>query len=209
MRTVHWPQPRAPHVGPLVLATALAGTLYGCGGGGSSGGSNPQAPSTYTVGGGITGLSTQGLVLANGTDSVSPNPGDLSFVMPTAVVTGTSYNVVVQLQPDGLNCTVSNGSGSVGTANVTDVSVACVAATYGIGGAITGLTASGLTLSNGSDTVSPAAGATTFVFPTKVPANTAFNVLVASEPTGLTCLVSNGTGVVLTSSVTNVAVSCH
>jgi len=206
------PSPLLPNSLRLCALTAAAMSLAlpGCGGGGSTGGSNPPpVPTTYTIGGGISGLSAQGLVLANGKDSVSPNPGDLSFVLPTAVVAGTAYDIVVQLQPDSLTCTVANGAGTVGTANVTDVSIACVATTYSIGGTITGLTSSGLVLSNGSDMVSPAMGATSFVFPTKVPANTAFNVAVTTPPTGLTCKVTNGNGVVLTSSVGNVGVSCQ
>jgi len=189
----------------------LAFGLAACGGGGSSGNTSTSqpAPNTYTIGGGISGLSTQGLVLANGTDSASPNPGDLSFVFPTAVAAGTAYAVTIQLQPDGLTCSVSNGSGTVGTANVTSISVACVPSAFSVGGTISGLAASGLVLANGSDTVSPASGATTFTFQTPVPADTSFNATVATQPTGLTCTVSNGTGVVLTSSVSNVAVSCQ
>lgn len=198
---------RAPTISMLVLAIGLAA----CGGGGSGGNANstPPPPSTYTIGGGISGLTTQGLVLANGTDTVSPNPGALNFVFPTAVAVGTAYAVTIQLQPDGLTCTVTDGSGTVGSANVTGVSVACVTTTFTVGGTISGLTTSGLVLANGSDTVSPASGSTTFTFPTAVPADTAFNVTVATQPTGLTCTVSNGTGVVLTSSVNNVAVSCQ
>jgi len=189
--------------------TALAVVLAACGG--SDGGSSTasQSSNTYTIGGGISGLTTQGLVLANGTDSVSPNPGDLSFVFPNAVAAGTAYSVTVQLQPDGLTCTVSNGSGTVGSANVSNVSIACVPSAYSVGGTISGLTASGLVLANGSSTVSPASGATAFTFPTSVPADTAYNVTVATQPAGLTCTVTNGVGVVLTSSVNNVAVSCQ
>src|SRR5271165_2910880 len=185
---------RAPTISMLVLAIGLAA----CGGGGSGGSasSTPPPPSTYTIGGGISGLSTQGLVLANGTETVSPNPGDLSFAFPTAVAAGTTYAVSVQLQPDGLTCTVSAGSGTVGSASITSVSVACVTTAFTVGGTISGLTASGLVLANGSDTVSPASGSTTFTFPTAVPADTAFNVTVTTQPTGLTCTVSNGNGVV-------------
>jgi len=192
----------------VVAVSALAAGLAACGGssGGSSAGS--QNTNTYTIGGSISGLTTQGLVLANGQDSVAPNAGDLNFVLPTAVAAGTSYGVTVQLQPDGLTCSVADGSGTVGTANVTSVAVTCVPSAYTVGGTISGLTTSGLVLANGSATVSPAAGATAFTFSTPVPGDTAFNVTVATQPGGLTCTVSNGTGVVLTSSVNNVVVSC-
>jgi hypothetical protein len=198
---------------PQITSTAVAGLtvcLAACGGGNTNvSNTGSENGNTYTIGGGITGLTTQGLVLANGSDSVSPNPGDLSFVFENAVAAGTAYNVIVQLQPDGLTCSVSNGSGTVGSANVSSISIACVPATYSVGGTISGLTASGLVLANGGNTVSPASGATTFTFPTAVPADTAFNVTIATQPTGLTCTVTNGVGVVLTSSVNNVAVNCQ
>jgi hypothetical protein len=187
---------------------AIPVVLDGCGGSTSVSNSSQTSNTTYTIGGSLSGLTTQGLILANGTDSDSPNPGDLSFVFPTAVVAGTAYDVTVQLQPDGLVCTVTNGSGTVGSANVSSVAVDCVPATFTVGGTISGLTAAGLVLANGSATVSPPSGATTFTFPTPVPADTAFTVTVMTQPTGLTCTVTNGTGVVLTSSVTNVSVAC-
>jgi hypothetical protein len=190
---------------PLVVA------LSACGGGG--GGSSPvvsnPAPATYTIGGGISGLTDQGLVLLNGTDTATPNPGDLSFTFPTAVAAGTPYAVTVQIQPATLDCTVANGTGTVGTANVTDVAVTCAANAFSIGGTISGLTAAGLVLVNGTDSVSPPAGAASFTFPTKVPTATSFNVTVMTQPTGQNCAVSNGSGVVLTSSVNNVAVACR
>jgi hypothetical protein len=191
---------------------ALAATLAACGGGG--GGSSSSTPAnavqaTYTVGGSISGLTNEGLTLANGSDTVAAATGDTAFTFPTAVAAGTAYTVSVQLQPDALNCAVVNGSGTVGTANVTDVEVNCTPSTFTLGGTISGLTASGLVLANGAATVSPAAGATSFTFAAPLPTTTAFNVTVGTQPSGQTCQVTNGQGVILTSSVANVAVTCH
>lgn len=210
----------------FLLAGAIPLTLglAGCGGGSSSAGSadasgnggsgtvdlssKAASSSTYTIGGGITGLAGDGLTLANGGDAVSPDPGDQTFTFDTAVSAGTAYNITVQLQPAGQTCTVTGGSGVVGEGNVTDVQVSCATTTFSVGGTISGLTGQGLTLANGTDNVSPASGATTFTFPTSVPTATSFAVTVASQPSGQTCAVSNGTGVILTSSVNNVSVSC-
>lgn len=79
-------------------------------------------------------------------------------------------------------------------------------ATYSIGGTITGLTASGLTLDdNGGDTLTVSSGASTFTFATKVTG--AYAVTVATQPTGETCTVSSGSGTA-TANVTSVAVAC-
>jgi hypothetical protein len=192
----------------IMLLTACGG-----GGGGGSSTSTPTstiaAAATYTVGGSIDGLTSQGLILVNGTDTATPNAGDTSFTFPTAVAAGTSYAVTVQLQPDAVECTVTGGSGVVGSANVTDVAVTCASAAFTVGGTISGLTGNGLVLADGTDTTSPAPGAKTFTFPTKLASAASFSVTVTTQPAGQTCTVSNGTGVILTSSVNNVVLSCQ
>lgn len=212
MKTKHrvW-HDQCSQLAALLLVTML---LAACGGGGdgssaSTATSTVAATSTYTVGGSISGLTSEGLILVNGTDTATPNASDTSFTFPTAVAAGTSYAVTVQLQPDAVNCTVSGGSGVVGSANVTDVAVTCASAAFTVGGTISGLTGNGLVLADGTDTTSPAPGATTFTFPTKLASAASFDVTVTTQPAGQTCAVSNGIGVILTSSVNNVALTCH
>ena len=136
-----------------IVAVVVVLALTGCGGlsGGNSGGST----ATYTIGGSISGLSASGLVLANGGDTVSPAANATSFVFSTAITSGASYSVTVSTQPSGEKCTVTSGSGTVGSSNVASVQVTCAASvstTYTIGGTISGLTGSGLVLANGADT---------------------------------------------------------
>lgn len=81
-------------------------------------------------------------------------------------------------------------------------------ATYSIGGTVTGLSASGLTLDdNGGDTLTVSSGASTFTFATKITSGGAYAVTVATQPTGETCTVSSGSGSA-TANVTSVAVAC-
>lgn len=78
--------------------------------------------------------------------------------------------------------------------------------TYSIGGTITGLTASGLVLqNNASDDLTVASGATNFTFTTKV--SGAYAVTVKTQPTGLACTVSSGSGTAA-ANVTGISVSC-
>jgi N-acetylneuraminic acid mutarotase len=164
--------------------------------------------STYTVGGTISGLTAAGLVLANGNATVSPAANATAFTFPTPVPSGTAYAITVKTQPSGETCSVTGGSGTVGSANVVNVAVACVANTYTIGGTISGLSAAGLVLANGIATVSPAANAATFTFPTRVPSGTAYSITVKTQPSALTCSVSNASGTIGNSNVTNITVSC-
>jgi N-acetylneuraminic acid mutarotase len=80
---------------------------------------------TYPVGGTVTGLNASGLVLANGTVTVTVSTGASAFVFPTKLTLGTAYAVTVQTQPTGLTCQVINASGTMPAAAVTNLLVAC------------------------------------------------------------------------------------
>ncbi len=166
------------------------------------------APATYTVGGGVSGLSAAGLVLANGSDSVALASSATAFTLPTAVAQGSDYAVTVKAQPAGEHCSLTNPTGTINGANVTNVSVACAAVAHSLGGTISGLPSSGLVLSNGTDTVSPAAGALSFTFATQVAEGGAYAVAVKTQPTGATCSVGSGSGTMGTNDVTAVQVTC-
>lgn len=102
-----------------------------CGGGGSGGSGNTPTPPppptpTFTLGGTVSGLNGSGLVLAsNGQTLAVAANGPFTFA--TAIASGTAYNVTVATQPNGpaQNCLVTDGSGTVGSANVTTVTIAC------------------------------------------------------------------------------------
>jgi hypothetical protein len=106
------------------IAAAICVTvLAACGG--SSGGSTPI---TYTVGVNVSGLSGSGLVLQLNMGSSLAITADGNATFAAAVASGTSYNVIVKTQPTLplQTCTVTNGSGTIGAANVTSVNIACV-----------------------------------------------------------------------------------
>jgi hypothetical protein len=78
-----------------------------------------------SVGGTVSGLSGTVVLQDNGGDNLSVS-ADGAFAFDTALVTGAAYDVTVQADPYGQSCTVSNGSGTVGSADVTGVAVTCV-----------------------------------------------------------------------------------
>ncbi len=102
----------------------------------------------YTVGGTVAGLVGTGLVLQdNSGDNLSVTANG-SFTFATSVASGATYTVSVKAQPSTptQTCQVSGGSGTVGAANVTSVSVNCAINTYAIGGTVSGLVGTGLIL---------------------------------------------------------------
>jgi uncharacterized repeat protein (TIGR03803 family) len=164
---------------------------------------------SYTVGGTISGLTGSGMVLVNGSDTLAVKPGASSFTMPTTMAYTSAYAVTVQTQPTGLTCSVSNGTGTMGSAAVTNIAVTCSANTYTVSGTISGLTASGLVLlDNGGDATAISANATQFSMNTGVAYGGAYAITVQTPPTGLVCSVSNGTGTMGAADVTSVSIAC-
>ncbi|MEP7096427.1 MAG: hypothetical protein ABI748_02085, partial [Dokdonella sp.] len=63
------------------------------------------------------------LKLNNGSNLIISADGP--FVFTPLLATGASYAVTVTSQPSAQICTIANDSGTIGTANVTDVAVSC------------------------------------------------------------------------------------
>jgi hypothetical protein len=85
--------------------------------------------SSYKIGGTVTGLTGTGLVLQNnGGDNLTVTTNSVGY-FPTWLATGSSYYVTVLTQPSGQSCSVSNGAGTVGTSDITNVNVTCSSAT--------------------------------------------------------------------------------
>lgn len=200
----------------VVMATVL---VSGCGGGGggssgsTGGGTSAPVPSnaTYSVSGSVTGLAsgTSVVLQNNGGDNVTVNANG-TFVFPTSLATGAAYSVTVLTQPTAQTCTVSNGTGTINGANVTNVSVVCATSTYSVSGTVSGLSGVGLVLlDNGGDPLTVNANGS-FTFATKVAVGASYNVTVGTQPTGpsQTCTVSGGTGTMGTANVTGVTVAC-
>ncbi len=79
---------------------------------------------TYTVGGTVSGLSGTVVLQNNGGDDLTITT-EGAFTFNTVLADGSGYNVTVKTQPDGQTCTVTNGNGTISSADVTDVSVNC------------------------------------------------------------------------------------
>ena len=162
---------------------------------------------TYTVGGTVSGLSGTVVLQDNGGDALSVTANG-SFAFATGLASGAGYSVTVKTNPSGQSCTVSNGSGTVGSANVTNVAVSCSnVATYTVGGTVSGLSGTVVLQDNGGDALSVTANGS-FAFATGLASGAGYSVTVKTNPSGQSCTVSNGSGTVGSANVTNVAVSC-
>ena len=79
----------------------------------------------YALSGAVTGLSGTGLVLQNNLGSTIAVSGNNPFTFTTSYFTGDPYAVTVLSQPSGQSCTITNGSGTITNASVTNVLVTC------------------------------------------------------------------------------------
>src|SRR5258708_6668088 len=123
---------RLSRPGILALASTswcavwVASILSSCGGGGGATGFS-GASQSYNVEGTVSGMFGAGLVLRNnGGDDLSISANG-NFTFQTKVHSGSAYQVTIQAQPSGpvQTCSVTNASGTVGGAPVTNVDVTC------------------------------------------------------------------------------------
>jgi uncharacterized repeat protein (TIGR03803 family) len=165
-------------------------------------------PTTYSLGGTVSGLFAHGLVLANGADTLSVPFRAGVFSMPTQLPAGARYAIVVQTQPAGLSCAVANGSGTMGAAAVTSVVVTCASGAFTIGGSVSGLLTSGLVLTDGTDSLAVFANAQSFTMPTGLPSGAYYEVTVAAHPPTVSCAASSASGTVGSADVTGIVITC-
>lgn len=200
----------------FLLTSLLTLFFVACGGhGGGGGGGGANGPTTYTIGGTVSGLSGNGLVLQNHFGNATPDNLPVSangrFTFITALPSGEAYDATVYTQPSNPSqtCTVTGGSGQVSGANVTSIQIACATNAYTIGGTVSGLSGTGLVLQdNGGNDLSVGNGG--FAFTAAIASGSSYDVTVLTQPPSPAqfCEVGNASGQVGGANVTNIQVTC-
>ena len=122
-----------------------------------------SANPTFTVGGTVSGLSGTVVLQDNGADNLTVTANG-TFTFATALAPDAAYAVTVKTSPAGQTCTVANGSGTMGSANVTNVAVSCSAnPTFTVGGTVSGLSGTVVLQDNGADNLTVTANGTVHV----------------------------------------------
>ncbi len=94
----------------------------------AGGNATAATPSTYSIGGTVSGLSGTVVLQDNGGNDLSVS-SDGPFTFSAPVADGAAYNVTVKSNPSGQTCTTSGAAGTVASANVTSVAVTCTTST--------------------------------------------------------------------------------
>lgn len=184
------------------LALALALGLSACGGSAS-----------FSVNGTVFGQEYPGLVLTNNGTDLPIAVGTTTFSFPGSLEYGDTFDVQVKTNPPHQTCEPDKrfSTGTAGRTASINVPIGCRVNTFSLGGKITGLTTDGLVLINGTTggTVGIIKGAAGFAFPVQVAYGQSYGVTILTQPTGQTCVVSNGIGVMGDAMVENIEVTCN
>lgn len=109
--------------GLCILIISVSLLLPACDGVAPDNRGNPQS---YTVGGTVSNLFADGLILQdNSCDDLVVSANSTSFTFPTVLSDGEGYNVTVKNQPEMQFCLVNQTSGIVSGVNVRNVDVQC------------------------------------------------------------------------------------
>jgi Kelch motif len=170
---------------------------------------------TLSLGGSVSGLAGNGLVLANTDGDTVSISGNGSFTFPILLVSGTTYNVTIQSQPTGPAqiCTIGNNTGTA-TANVSNIQIVCPAVFHTIGGQVVGLyvptgqNSNMVIQNNGGDNL-PIIGDGAFTFVTQIANGSAYDVSIFVQPNSQPqeCITWGWNGVAL-SNVTDITIDC-
>ena len=167
---------------------------------------------TYSIGGTITGLTGSGLVLQdNGGDNLSVSASATSFTFPTLVASGAAYAVTVLTQPSsGPSCAVTNGSGTVASSPVINITIGCGSSAANVSATVTGLLANTTVVlqDNGADNLTSSDNGVTKNFNTPIANNAAYKVAILTQPMGTTCTLSANASGIASGANINVAVTC-
>ena len=182
-------------------ALALALGLAACGG-----------SESFVVGGTVYGLAFDGLVLTNNGVTLPIAKGATTYSFPGSLEYGETYNVLVKTNPPHQTCEANPNfnADTAGRMASINVPVRCAVNAFTVGGKITGLTAEGLELINGTTggTVGVVKDATVFNFATPVAFGQSYGVTILKQPTGQTCTITNGVGEMGDVKVDNIQVTC-
>jgi hypothetical protein len=166
---------------------------------------------THSIGGTVSGLAGS-LTLQNSNGTTVTVSANGAFTFATQMVLGASYAVTVVVAPNSQTCAVSNGSGSVGLSDITNIAVTCTTNPFLLHATVSGLGAGKSlvlhALADGANGIVTVSANGPVTFPVNFVAGAEYLVFVQTQPQGQTCTVANPEGDIDPVIITNVAVNC-
>lgn len=195
------------------IGLLLAAILTACGGGGSTTSENPDSGSGLSIGGQVTGLNSGNVSLQlNGLETLTLSSNQ-SFKFTTQMNASDSYTVAISSNTTGQTCSVSNGSGTIQSSSVKNVTIICLDGnglppTYTVGGQLTGLESGSISISlNDSETLT-LNNDQSFTFSTEFDALGSYLVAITENTSSKECSITNESGTIQVSDINNVTINC-
>ena len=155
------------------------------------------------IGGTVSGLTGTVVLRNNGVNDLSVSSNG-TFTFSSTATEGAQYNVTVFTQPAGQTCSVSNGSGAVGSANVTNIGLACTTNTTTLSSSVSNLALSVTGLTEYGVSGTPSSGVPRVITVTNTGTAPAVNLFFSPPtwPSGTTSFTSCGSTLAAGSSCT-------
>jgi len=168
--------------------------------------------SYYTIGGTVSGLLGEGLVIQNNSDDDLNFLVNGEFVFTSSLEDLSEYNVTILTQPSNPSqaCVITNSSGIVSGDNVANINISCSTNSFTIGGTVSGFVGSDFVIQNNlADDLAIFADGS-FSFSTSLDDLSLYSVSVLTNPTlpAQTCVVTNGDGSLNGSNISNIEITC-
>ena len=149
----------------------------------------------FALGGTVSGLSGEGLVLSTSWGENLALDANGAFVFAERIPDLTSYVVTVASSPTSpkQSCAIVRGEGRISARDVTDLSVDCSTHRFGFKGTVSGMLGSGLELELAGETLSVSKDGP-FAFAQQLPDGASYAVRVKKQPVGpeQKCIVIDG-----------------
>lgn len=168
---------------------------------------------SFSIGGVVKGLAGNHLSFTNNNSDfleVTPAGGaDIPFVFATKVPSGAPYMVAASIMPEHplQDCVVTNGSGTVQGADVTDIVFTCTTFSAQLLVTLSGLSSGSVVLTNNGGDDLTLSGNGDAVFATALLDASPYDVKVKTNPAGQVCSVTSGSGTFQVG-ITQVLVTC-
>jgi len=184
-------------LGLMTLSAALLAVVY------------EEENPTYSIGGSASNVQG-GLVLLEKNSETTLNLNSETcqpFAFATQLEAGSKYDIQIKTPPPSGTCTVSGGTGTVQSKDVSNVRVTCIVS-YSVGGRVSGLRGTLVLSLNGDRTGLTIDTDGSFMFDTRLADGSAYQVTVLTQPSGQTCTVTGGSGTINGADATGVTVQC-
>jgi hypothetical protein len=166
------------------------------------------AAGMYAVHVSVTSLAGTGLqVQLNAGETITIDEAAGTGDFTTKLAYGAAVAVRIAAQPQHLSqiCTLGSFPSTVSGADV-NVPITCSTNSFSVGGLVNGLTASGLMVTDGSTTTTLNATATSYQFLELD--GTSYDIEIAGQPTGETCVITKNMGKLDGASVNDATITC-